>query len=621
MIKHELHNKLPHWLLILVAVFVSFLFVLVLIGWYFNDAYKDKIAPGVNVAGVLVGGKTLNEAKPLLENLFSKLDNGIPVTFKQKTVNIASQTNLLNPDAAQQLVFLDLDNTLNNAFAIGHSKNDLVNVWQRLEAYFFNKSLDISLTVDREAIINELKTNFSDQEIKPINASVTMLDGQATLVKEKTGLVLNYNKTATDFINQLRIAKIDPITIEASVVEPTVFEKDVQANLSAIEQYLVFPKTKLFYENNSWDLDTKKASQWLGFSRENNQIQVILDQEKIKQFLIDEVLPKVNHDPVQPRLAMNGGRVSAWQTGEEGVAVDLDKTANSIAVWPKNQPAEIEITVTKTPTGANDINAESLGLKEIIGTGTSQFSGSPANRQHNIKVGANALNGLLIKPGEEFSLLKALGKIDGSTGYLQELVIKENKTTPEFGGGLCQIGTTVFRATFNSGLPVTQRRNHSYRVSYYEPAGTDATIYDPSPDYRFVNDTGHYILIQARIGKNSLAFDFWGTKDGRQVQFTQPTIYNIVKPAPTKIVETTDLPEGKKKCTEKAHNGADAYFDYKVTYPNGDIKSKRFSSHYVPWQAVCLVGVKTLTVPTIPSSPTGTITPNILPIITPTANK
>jgi vancomycin resistance protein YoaR len=207
----------------------------------------------------------------------------------------------------------------------------------------------------------------------------------------------------------------------------------------------------------------------------------------------------------------------------------------------------------------------------------------------------------LIKPGEEFSLIKALGKIDGTTGYLQELVIKENKTTPEYGGGLCQIGTTLFRAVVNSGLPVTMRRNHSYRVAYYEPAGTDATIYDPLPDFRFMNDTGKALLLQTKISGDKAVFTFWGTRDGRTVSSTKPVIYNIVKPGPTKLVETTDLKPGEKKCTEKAHNGADAYFDYQVIYPSGEEKKVRFSSHYVPWREVCLVGVVATSTPmTVP---------------------
>jgi len=99
-----------------------------------------------------------------------------------------------------------------------------------------------------------------------------------------------------------------------------------------------------------------------------------------------------------------------------------------------------------------------------------------------------------------------------------------------------------------------------------------------------------------------LTFDFWGTKDGRQVEETAPTIYNITKPAPAKYTETLSLPPGQIKCTEKAHNGADAFFDYKVTYPDGTIKQKRFTSHYVPWRQVCLIGVNQLSASSTPAA-------------------
>ena len=86
----------------------------------------------------------------------------------------------------------------------------------------------------------------------------------------------------------------------------------------------------------------------------------------------------------------------------------------------------------------------------------------------------------------------------------------------------------------------------------------------------------------------------WGTSDGRIASRTTPVIYNITRPGPTKYIETLDLAPGEKKCTEHAHNGADAYFDYKVTYPDGEIKEEKFYSHYVPWQEVCLIGVEEL---------------------------
>jgi vancomycin resistance protein YoaR len=80
---------------------------------------------------------------------------------------------------------------------------------------------------------------------------------------------------------------------------------------------------------------------------------------------------------------------------------------------------------------------------------------------------------------------------------LPELVIKKEGTVPEFGGGLCQVSSTAFRAAMNGGLPITQRRNHAYAVQYYAPQGTDATIYPGVVDLKFINDTPGDILIWA----------------------------------------------------------------------------------------------------------------------------
>ncbi|KKQ60438.1 MAG: VanW family protein [Parcubacteria group bacterium GW2011_GWE2_38_18] len=365
--------------------------------------------------------------------------------------------------------------------------------------------------------------------------------------------------------------------------------------------------------------------QWLALvpnpnsSGKDDKVMIALNNNNVEKYLKDKVASTTDQKLVDAKFQISaGGRVTQFQAGKEGRELDIAANLSKIEdEFIKNKKQEIELIINKLSPESNVNDVNTLGIKEIIGTGQSTFTGSPRNRVKNISIGAAALNGIIVKPGENFSLLKTLGKIDASNGYLQELVIKEGKTIPEYGGGLCQIGTTIFRAAVNSGLPIVERRNHSYRVSYYEPAGTDATIYDPAPDFKFKNDTGNNILIQTRIEGTKLYFDIWGTKDERIAEQTKPTIYNIVKPKPTKLIETTDLPAGKKKCTESAHNGADAFFDYKVTYADGTIKKERFSSHYVPWQEVCLIGVDKISTPE--SSNTGTSTASTtLPILSST---
>ncbi len=178
-------------------------------------------------------------------------------------------------------------------------------------------------------------------------------------------------------------------------------------------------------------------------------------------------------------------------------------------------------------------------------------------------------------------------------------MIKGNETIPEIGGGLCQVGTTTFRGAMAAGLDITSRRNHSYAVSYYADdrnglPGTDATIYDPYPDFRYINDTPGYLLLQTRIEGDHLYFDYWGTDDGRNAYFTEPQISGWIAPPPTKEIETTDLAPGERKCTESAHAGTTAWFDYIVDYADGTKHQETFTSTYKPWQAVCLVGVEKL---------------------------
>ena len=142
-------------------------------------------------------------------------------------------------------------------------------------------------------------------------------------------------------------------------------------------------------------------------------------------------------------------------------------------------------------------------------------------------------------------------------------------------------------------------------VGYYESAGTDATIYDPWPDFRFKNDTDNYLLLQTRIEGDNLIFEFWGTSDGRQVETTDPVVYNIVKPGKPKEVLTDKLKPGERKKMESAHSGADAYFERTITWPELSGKEaveEVWSSHYIPWREVWLVGA-TSTVEELKNTP------------------
>ena len=350
------------------------------------------------------------------------------------------------------------------------------------------------------------------------------------------------------------------------------------------------------YKNRTWNILKNTFLNALDLRNKGEKIFVVITEEGFNEML-ENTRRDLDQAPRDAKFEIENGRVTEFQSSKDGIEILLTPTlnqANSILQNSTTSAIQFPLSVSVVPSETPNAAVNDLGINELLATGRSDFSGSPANRRHNIAIGSDSLNGLLIAPGEEFSLVAALGDIDGSTGYKEELVIKGNETIPEFGGGLCQVGTTIFRATLNSGLPITERQNHSYRVRYYEPAGTDATIYGPHPDYRFVNDTGSHILIQTHIEGDELVYELWGTNDGRVAKKTDPVVYNITSPPPTKYIETLDLAPGQIKCTERAHNGADAAFDYAVIYPDGEVKEETFTSHYRAWQEVCLLGVEEL---------------------------
>ena len=197
------------------------------------------------------------------------------------------------------------------------------------------------------------------------------------------------------------------------------------------------------------------------------------------------------------------------------------------------------------------------------------------------------------------SLVEKLKPFTLEDGYLAELVIKGDEIKPEVGGGLCQIGTTTFRATMNAGLEITQRRNHSLVVSYYDDPsngnpGTDATLYDPAPDYKFKNDTENYILLTTEVDldEKELIFTFWGTNDGRQGSYTPPEVLTWTGYGATQTEYTDSLAPGVKRC-QSPHSGATTAFDYNVVYADGDEYSHTYTSTYRSLPQICLVGSAT----------------------------
>lgn len=274
---------------------------------------------------------------------------------------------------------------------------------------------------------------------------------------------------------------------------------------------------------------------------------------------LESIASKFETEPINARIKLNNNKAELFIPSSSGYKLNADQSiANISTALLENIPSaslvfdkvEPEITLEK-------IN--NLGLNALLGLGTSDYGKSPPSRIHNIKIGMSKFNGIILKPGEEFSFNKLLGEVDETEDYQAELVIKNSKLEREYGGGLCQVSTTIFRSAVLAGLPITERKPHSFPVQYYNPQGFDSTIYPGVVDLKFVNDTPNHILIQTKVTGSKLSVEIYGTDDGRKVTMEGPVQYD-----------------------QKSNGSMKAYFIRKIYQEDQLAKEERFNSVYKP---------------------------------------
>ena len=608
------------WKIVAAVVLSMVILIAIIAGGLFltEQAYAHRFYPGSHIGDISVSGLTVEAARTKLNAVVMEFErDGIEInlTSASKTATIRPMVEAIgDPDLSRELFRIDTEPTLASAYAHGRTGNWLVRALSPIVSAVSRPNYGVRFSLEEASVRTVISDNFKEQQNPATNARPIITwnntTPQITLEPEHAGKVVDIDGIIKTLRHRLATLDRSPIVTAEVIDQPQVTIAETTPLIPELERLLSTSTPKLISGTREWQLPPKQLAPMFAFSKNDGVTMIDLDRTLWQQWAEKTLAPAIAVEAQNAKVELQDGKLVSIQAHHTGTEIDYDTTFATYRTAILEQQSTITIaTRAIDPTVTTD-TVNDLGIDEIIGTGHSNFKGSPANRRHNITTGAAKLNGVLIAPDEEFSLIKTLGEIDGEHGYLQELVIKGNKTIPEYGGGLCQIGTTTFRATMASGLPILERRNHSYSVTYYLEnglPGVDATIYDPKPDFRFKNDTGHYVLIQTRIQGDDITFEFWGTKDGRKAERTVPNVWGWVSPPPTKMIETTDLPVGQKKCTESAHKGVNASFDYLITYADGREDKQTFTSHYKPWQAVCLVGVAQLS--GTASSTDATVTP------------
>jgi len=574
---------------------------IIILGGYcfiFQRFYENKALPRTYCGrDIRLAGMNSEEVGSLLKMLVGKIEKQ-GLSFSAETEKGDKKTSvkpqliaLTDPDLSRQLIRFDLAETMTRIFP--EEKNSFRRIIGLISSLFKDHHVNLVFEINEEEIKQTLKNEFDGLQMPAQDARFSAKNKTLVLEGEQPGFILDYQGAINELKNGLKNFDNREIRLAVIQEEPGITVREIQQAFDRAQDVFNLAPYFLSYQGKQWTIPPAEVGKWLNFKKDQSgQTSLDLDQKQIIDFL-QSIGEEINVAPVNQKLEVKDGKVAEFQMSQTGHVLNPVVNAELITREMLAGKQEIILRVDAVdPTPLPD-SIDNLGIKELVGEGSSNFAGSPKNRRANIKLGAEKLHGLLIPPDREFSVIEAIGPVDDASGFLPELVIKGDRTVPEYGGGLCQIGTTMFRVAIDAGLPITERSPHSYRVVYYEPAGMDATIYNPHPDLRFINDTGHYLLLQTEVDGDNLKFRFYGTTDGRKVQTTTPVVSNIVLPGPVQYIETTELAPGEKKRIESSHAGADAEFKNIITFSNGIVREEVWKSHYRPWPEVWLVGKET----------------------------
>lgn len=540
-------------------------------GWQFW--HTDRIFTGTQVAGVPVGGMSRSVA---LLHLSRELRNfpapPVIVTFEDRRWSLS--TAQVDPQP-------DLLAAVNQAYLIGRQGSLGENLAAQLRALLGAGNVQPPITYSETAIRYAL-SQIAAEVRRPGRAEITV--GELTL-PSAPGVDVDVDASARLVLARLvdgdaRAAALQTVTVAAP--DSALADENGDRQPALLPLVLRDQTSGLVF---ALDPATRRRILPSGTGGVVNEtaLRAIVDGWAKEIFI-----------PAQDarlRFDANAGRPVVIQPSLVGRQLNVDATVAAVThalVQGQNQTG-LPVEIIEPKVDSNRI--DEMGIRELVANETTYFAGSSRDRIHNIEVAAQKFEGVVIPPNGIFSFNSIAQDVSAANGFEDSLIIWGDRTAVGVGGGVCQVSTTAFRSAYLAGFPIVERYNHGYVVSWYGEPGMDATIYTPSVDFKFRNDTSAYLLIQPVVNSatGTLSFLYYGTKPNRQVTVGQPLISDIVKAGEPVYQEDESLAPGQIKQVETAKQGLTVTVERTIV-ENGESRVDKLVSVYQPWSAVFLMG-------------------------------
>jgi len=591
-----------------VAAFVSgvILFLVLIFAWTlgYQLLYAGRIFPGVSVAGVNLSGLTPSDAAVRLSETLSYPING-KVLFRD-----GEKAWVATP--AQLGMVFDPSSSAMTAYRLGRSGGLFGALSGQIRAGGAGVHVAPVIVFDQRVAFQYLN-QIATQINQPVVEASLNLEGTNVVAQPgQVGRELKMDATLIYLGAQLQTFSDGEVPMVVQEIQPQIL--DVSAQADAARQILSQPLTLVMPNAAQGDSGPfvyipEVVANLLAVQRVQNDggqtgVQVGLSPNGLRD-LLAPVKDQVDRLPSNAKFIFNDETLQLELVENSSVGRELDVGASIIAIneaLARGEHTASLVVNEAQPKIAGTATGEELGIRELVSSQTSYFYGSSQERIQNIQAASARFHGVLVAPGETFSMGALMGDVSLENGFAEALIIYGGRTIKGVGGGVCQVSTTLFRTVFFGGYPIVERYSHAYRVSYYEMtasgavdtsmAGMDATVYFPLVDFKFTNDTPYWILMETYVdpGARTLTWKFYSTSDGRTVTWETTGTTNVVS-APEPVFEVnSELSKNEMKQVDWAANGADVTVTRTVLRNGSVYFQDNISTHYEPWQAVCQYG-------------------------------
>ena len=587
----------------IVAALVSgvTLFFGILIAWTlgYQLLYAGRIFPGVSVAGVDVSGLTPSDAAEKLAGTLSYPFGGKVLFRDGEKAWVASPAEL-------GMVF-DPTSSAVTAYEVGRSGGLFEALAGQIRARGSGVFVPPVIIFDQR-VAYQFLSNISTQIDQPMTEAGLSLEGTNVVASPgQVGRELKIDATLVYLGAQLQTFSDGEVPLVVQEITPQIL--DVSAQADTARRILSQPLTLVVPESvegaiEPFVFDVQVLANMLAVQRTQEGVQVVLNTAGLTEML-GPVKDRTDRPALNAKFIFNDEtrQLDLMEQSQTGLVVDVDATVLAINESLLRGEHVVSLVVkTDEPQVPSSATGAELGITELLWSETSYFYGSSAERIQNIQAASKNFHGVMVAPGETFSMGEYMADVTLENGFAEALIIYGGRTIKGVGGGVCQVSTTLFRAAFFAGFPIVERYPHAYRVSYYEQnasgsvdtrlAGLDATVYFPLVDFKFKNDSPYWILMETYVNVNArtLTWKFYSTSDGRSVTWDTTGPTQVVSAPPPLFEENPELAKNEMKQIDWAANGANITVTRTVSRNGSVLFQDQITTQYEPWQAVCQYG-------------------------------